>query len=96
MSLLTDILNVLKQDAAKDVLPIIVADLQGIQANPDLVLNIVSQPAELMKFQGDLLQALAPSGQFAKDVVADVSGFVITYFQSIKVPAAQALKAKSP
>ena len=96
MSLLTDILNVLKQDGAKDVLPIIVADFQGIQANPDLVLNIVSQPAELLKLQGDLLQALSPSGQFAKDVVSDVTGFIVGYFQSIKVPAAQALKAKAP
>lgn len=94
MSLFSDILNVLKQDAAKDVLPIIVADVQQIAANPDLVLNPITQPAELMKLQGDLLQAVSPSGQFAKDVVSDVAGFVAAYFAQVKVPHAQAIKAK--
>lgn len=94
MSVLSDLLAVLKNDAAKDILPIISADLQAIATNPDLVLNVVSQPAELLKLQGDLLQAVSPSGQFAKDVVSDVTSFIIEYFK-IKIPLAQAVKAKA-
>lgn len=93
MSVLTDLANVLKQDVAKDVLPVLLTDIQQVAANPDLILNPVSQPVEFAKLTNDLLQAVSPSGQFAKDVVADVLNLAVTYIQNIKIPLAQKAKA---
>lgn len=93
MSVLSDLTNVLKQDAAKDILPVLMADVQQVAANPDLILNPVSQPVEFAKLTGDLLQAVSPSGTFAKDVVTDVLNLAVTYIQNIKIPLAQKAKA---
>ena len=89
MSFLSDLANVLKNDAAKDVLPVLLSDIQAIQANPQLILNPLSQPVEFAKLQADVMAAVSPSGQFANDVIKDVLALMVSYVQNVQVPIAQ-------
>jgi hypothetical protein len=93
MDVLQSLVAAFKTDLAKDVLPIFVGDLQAIEVNPDLILNPLSQPAKVAKLQGDLMQAMAPSGQFERDMVSGVIALVVAYMQNVKVPLAQKAKA---
>lgn len=90
MSILSDIEGVLSADAAKDIWPVLLGDLQGLAADPELILNPLTQPAEIAKLEGDLIGALPT---FEKDSVGDLLKLVVTYITKVKIPAAMAMVA---
>jgi hypothetical protein len=90
MSFLSDLASVLKQDAAKTILPVLAADLADVKANPADYLNPLTQPAKLMKLQGDLANVVP---ELSKDLLGDGAGLLLAYVQKVQIPAAQAAVA---
>lgn len=91
MSFFSDLGNVLQQDLAKSVLPVLVADLQDVQANPQLYLNPVTNPVKIIKLQADVLNALPT---LESGIISDVAGMLVTYVQKLQQPTARAVAAK--
>lgn len=80
-AILTELLTLVKTDAAKDVLPLLSTFLTSIAANPSQV-NFVAQ---LAKFEVDFLAVLPSIGQ---DVVKDLIGLINTEAQALLAPKA--------
>ena len=84
MSFFGDLKAALEQDVAASVIPVLVADLQAIKANPPDLTDPVARGVMAVKLQADVLAALPA---LDKAVVGDVAGLLATYLQKVQAPA---------
>jgi len=93
MSFFSDLTNALEQDAAQTVLPVLVADLQAIKANPPSLTDVPSLQIAGVKLFNDLLAA---QPTLSKDVVAETAGLLAVYLQKVRLPAITAAQPSAP